>query len=257
MFRRRRPAALPFVAAACSRVRSRCDPGHPFGRAARRAPARRRLLQCQRQQRLGRRGAAGERARADADARRRARDRVPRARPGPLLGGDPGRAVGGDVRRRRGDVSPRRCARRVEHAGAARQRRVRLDGRNEERPAAGAPRLPRQQRVDVGRARRRRRGPPHLRLHRLRPAAVQSADLGPAAPAPPARRRRQRLDRCLRAARRGRVARPPGRRRGDAREDERDDVRRRGPALRRPAAGREPRLAGGAARPLRRPDPWR
>ena len=53
--------------------------------------------------------------------RRRARDGVPRGRAGQLLGRHSRRTVRATVRRRRGDVSARRRARRVERARDARQ----------------------------------------------------------------------------------------------------------------------------------------
>ncbi len=92
-----------------------------------------------------------------------------------------------------------------------------------------------------------------LRLHRLRPAAVQSADRDAAALAAPAGRGRQLVERAVRDVCRRRVRRETPRQRSRARAVGRDDVRRRDPAPRRSASRAHDGLARGPARPLRGP----
>ena len=212
---------------------SRHEPGRAVGRAARCPLAQRGFLPRERSRRMGCRGARIEHGRAAADVGRRARHGVSRGRAWQLLGRHSPRPRNAPCSGRRGGVRARRCARRVQRTGSARRRpRPAHVPRRRDGPAAAAsPRL-RRQHASVGSARAVRCRDRHrVRVPRLRPAAVQSADRGIAAPASPAGRRRRWMDRAIPSSGRWRMRGAPPGCRSDARAIERNAVRRCGPAL--------------------------
>ena len=233
----------------------RTDDGrrHSFRRPARRATAGGGVLRRALRRAVGRGGAARPRARAGGDARARARDRVPRRHARRLLGRRGRRGAAAHGRRRRRDVPAGRCARDVQRAGHAGAAAGPVVGARDARRAQADPGALRARR-GLRRGGRRADGRAHarrVRLHRLRPAPLQSAHRNASSGAPPAGYRGRRLDRADAGPRGGRVAPASRRGGGDAAADQRDGVRRRGAALRGHAAAAGHGLARGAARPPR------
>ena len=245
----------------CSSAPPRCtaridrlcrEPRHTFRLAAQRPPARCAFLLRQGKQQLGRGGASGARDRSGGDARFGACDGISRRHAGQLLGGDRGRGAGASAKRRRRRVSSWRCPCDVQRAGHARRHRRPGLFRKQRRAAAFCAELRRREGVHPGRSRERQPGHAGVRVPGLRRAALQSADRDTAEAPAPARYRPPRMDRGFHEAGGGGIAIQATGRRGDARANERNDVRRRGSAPPRGLACRKPRLARRAARPLRR-----